>query len=468
LASTLPNGPDAPSESKALRALPSVNRLLEWLPDLEHEPARAAARQVLDAERRAILEGGISAPADIRVLAGRCRSLAARRAAPSLRRVINATGVLLHTNLGRAPLAEAALEAVSMALSQYTNLELDLETGERGSRQNHVAGLLCELTGAEAAMVVNNNAAAVLLVLAGLCRGREAVVSRGELVEIGGGFRVPEVMAESGARLREVGTTNRTHLADYERALGPETGLVVKVHRSNFALVGHTAEVELAELAALGRRAGVSVYYDAGSGALCGLPGHQPDLRELIATGVDVLTASGDKTLGGPQAGIVLAGAKLIGRLHTHPLARAMRADKSTIAALEATLRLYRDGHETRVPLVRMVRAGADELERAARGLAAAQGWKRLRPDVVCSEAQLGGGSDPRAAMPSFAVVLCADGFEGGELRRRLLEGDPPVVARVADGSCLLDLRSVLPEDRETLTACVAALDARLDAVQRA
>jgi L-seryl-tRNA(Ser) seleniumtransferase len=445
-----------------LRSLPSVHRLLEHLGDLQHEPARRACQQVVESERQSILQGETTEAVPLERLLERCRAAAAALRMPSLRRVLNGTGVLLHTNLGRAVLAEEAIEAVQTALGGYTNLELDLKTGQRGSRQAHLTGLLTDLTGAEDALVVNNCAAAALLVLSALCRGREAVVSRGELVEIGGGFRVPEVMAESGAVLREVGTTNRTHLKDYERALGPQTGMIVKVHRSNFALLGHVAEVGLEELAKLGRGAGVPLYYDAGSGGLEPLHRLQPTLREIVAAGPDLVTSSGDKMLGGPQAGLILGRRPLLAKLKSHPLARAMRADKATVGALEATLRMVRDGRGEELPLCAQVRASVESLTTAGRALLEGMAFRRLQLDLVPSEAQLGGGSDPRATLPSIAISLAATGASADELRRLLLEGWPPVLARVAEDRCLVDLRSILPKELSQLARCLQDLEARL------
>jgi L-seryl-tRNA(Ser) seleniumtransferase len=441
-----------------------VHRLLEQLPELPHELARRACHQVLDQEREAILRGDVRVPREPGELLADCRRAAAALRVPSLRRVLNATGVLLHTNLGRAVLAEEAVEAARLALSGYTNLELDLATGRRGSRQAHLTRLLVELTGAEDGLVVNNCAAAALLVLSALCRGREAVVSRGELVEIGGGFRVPEVLVESGATLREVGTTNRTHRKDYERALGSATGLILKIHRSNFALTGHVAEVELDELAQVCRGAGVPLYHDAGSGSVEPLHPMQRTLRQILELGPDLVTVSGDKMLGGPQAGLILGRKELVSRLRAHPLARAVRADKATVAALEATLRLYRDGRSEQVPLCRQVRTPVQALEAAGRGILEASAWRALQLDLLPSEAQLGGGSDPRATLPSSAIALSCRDVNAEELRRRLLDLEPPILARVTEDRCLLDLRSILPQELPLLARGLQELDRRLAA----
>src|SRR5579884_4417057 len=353
----MPAGAERPS----FRRLPSVERLLQHLEEsgaLGRHPRRlvvACAREAVEQARRRLIEGR-TVPDEITVdaLAAQAEALLAERSAPSLDRAINATGIVIHTNLGRAPLAPAARAAVAAAAG-YAVLEIDRASGARGSRQSHVRGLLRELTGAEAALAVNNNAAAVLLALAALARGRAAIVSRGELVEIGGSFRMPDVMAASGCRLVEVGTTNKTYLGDYEAALTPSTALLVKVHRSNFSMRGFVREVPPRDLAAVGRRAGVPVLFDMGSGALVELGARvrcasgqadlsaAPTLQAAVAAGADIVTASGDKLLGGPPAGLLLGRASAIAKVRAHPLARAVRIDKLGLAALEATLRVYRD-----------------------------------------------------------------------------------------------------------------------------
>ena len=357
---------------RSLRDLPSVDRLLtsKRLADLPHELALTAARKVLDRARAEIRAGREPGPLEEAVLEEIAR---ARR--PSLRRVLNATGVLVHTNLGRAPLAEAALARVAEVGAGYSNLEYDVERGERGSRQEHLTSLLERLTGAEAALVVNNNAAAVLLALAALAEGREVVVSRGELIEIGDGFRIPEVLARSGARLVEVGTTNRTRADDYEAAIGPETALLLRVHQSNFRLVGFTERPELQPLGRIAKRAGLWLIDDLGSGALH--PGDEPTPAESLRAGADLVCFSGDKLLGGPQAGIVVGRAELVETLRRHPLQRALRADKLTLAALEGTLQLALDP-ETRgeIPVLRMLH---EPLERVRARAAAARGAGRRR-----------------------------------------------------------------------------------------
>jgi L-seryl-tRNA(Ser) seleniumtransferase len=380
-------------------------------------------------------------------------------ARPLLEPVINATGVVLHSNLGRAPLALAAAERVRDIAAGYSNLEYDLEEGERGSRYAPVVGLLQELTGAEDAVVVNNNAAAVLLGLAALASNREAIVSRGELVEIGGGFRIPDVMRQSGARLVEVGTTNRTRLSDYVAAISPDTALLLKVHKSNFAQVGFTEEATVRELADLARERSVPLFEDLGSGSLVPLHGEglttEPTVRAAIGAGADVCAFSGDKLLGGPQAGILVGRADLVRRIRHHPLNRAVRVDKMTVAALEATLELYRDGREQEVPAVRLLTQSLDALSDRAQRLAAALRAAGVTCHVARTESQVGGGAMPLASPTSFACML-----EGGAARtwqERLRAGRPPVIARISDDALLLDVRCLSEEDLLQVARAVAA-----------
>ncbi len=376
---------------------------------------------------------------------------------PSLRPVINATGVVLHTNLGRAPLARAAREAVQRAAAGYSNLEYDLEAGERGSRYDHCAGLLVELTGAEAALVVNNNAAALVLALNTLAEARGAVVSRGELVEIGGSFRVPEIMARSGARMVEVGATNRTHRADYEAAITPETGAILKVHRSNFRIQGFTAEVPLAELAELGRACGVPVVNDLGSGLLLdlarvGLP-EEPTAGDALRTGADVVTMSGDKLLGGPQAGIVLGRGEWIARMRRNPLCRAFRVDKLTLAALEATLALYRDPDAAlrEIPVLRMLSLGAEALETRARTWVERLEAAGVAAETMSGASAVGGGAHPGAELPTTLVLVASARRSARAVEAALRAGEPAVVARIVDGRVALDPRTVAQEEEAAL-----------------
>lgn len=466
---------------RLLRALPAVHRLLEAgdIPALRarhgHRPVKEASEALLTGLRdhlsTAPPEHLPAEPYPLDELAAQLAAEVNARRAPRLRRVINATGVVLHTNLGRALLSEAAREAILAVAGSFCNLELDLETGERGSRQSHVEGFLRHLTGAEAALVVNNNAAAVLLALSALAAGREVVVSRGELVEIGGSFRIPEVMAQGGARLVEVGTTNKTRAADYRQAITPDTALLLKVHPSNYRIVGFTAEVPLESLVAVGREAGLPVMYDLGSGALLPLEpfaaGGEPTAPAAIAAGADLVAMSGDKLLGGPQAGILLGRQMLIDRCRRHPLARAVRVDKFTLAALEATLRHYEDEAVARreVPTLRMLTASPGELADRARALC------RLLRERVGESAdintspgtsQAGGGSLPGLDLPTTLVTVAPRSFGAAALEERLRRGQPPVLARIAADRLLFDPRTLLPGEEEMVAAAlVAALDPR-------
>jgi L-seryl-tRNA(Ser) seleniumtransferase len=428
---------------RALRDLPSVDLLLadERLASEPHELALAAARTVLARAREEIAAGREPGPLVEGVLEELGR---ARR--PSLRRVLNATGVLVHTNLGRAPLAEAALARVAEVGAGYSNLEYDVERGERGSRQDHLGPLLGRLTGAEAALVVNNNAAAVLLALAALAEGREVIVSRGELIEIGDGFRIPDVLARSGARLVEVGTTNRTRPADYERAIGPETALLLRVHQSNFRVVGFSERPRLSELAAVAKRAGLPVVDDLGSGALASV-GDEPTPAESLRAGADLVCFSGDKLLGGPQAGVVLGRADLVERLRRHPLQRALRADKLTLAALEGTLALALDpATRDEVPVLRMLHEPVERVRARAARLAAL-----VAGEVEQTVARVGGGALPLAELPSAACAI------EEELAAPLRLGQPPVIGIVRDGRLLLDCRTLRDAEVEEVAAAVAA-----------
>ena len=425
-----------------LRDLPSVDELARAVDD---PLAVGAARRVLEEAREEIRAG--FEPGD---LVARVRNAVGAARAPSLRRVLNGTGVLVHTNLGRAPLPDAALARVGEIGRGYSNLEYDLERGERGSRQDHLGPLLGRLTGAEAALVVNNNAAAVLLALAALAEGREVVVSRGELIEIGDGFRIPDVLARSGARLVEVGTTNRTHAVDYERAIGPETAVLLRVHQSNFRVVGFSERPRLSELAEVARRHHLPLVDDLGSGALVAV-GDEPTPAESLRAGADLVSFSGDKLLGGPQAGVVVGRADLVEKLRRHPLQRAVRADKLTIAALEGTLSLTLDP-ETRsgVPALRMLHEPVEAVRARAERLAALVGG-----EVEDTVARVGGGALPLAELPSAA---CAVEEELSELLRR---GDPPVVALVRDGRTLLDCRTLTDAEVDDVAVGVAAARSR-------
>jgi L-seryl-tRNA(Ser) seleniumtransferase len=426
-----------------LRDLPSVDELLrdERLVSEPHELAVAAARVVLERARDQIRTGGDPGPLVDATLAE-----LARRRAPSLRRVINATGVLVHTNLGRAPLAEAAIARVVEVAGGYSNLEYDLVRGERGSRQDHLAELLARLIGAEAALVVNNNAAAVLLALAALAEGREVVVSRGELIEIGDGFRIPDVLARSGARLVEVGTTNRTRVSDYARAVGPDTAVLLRVHQSNFRVVGFSEQPRLSELAAVARQHEIPLVDDLGSGALAPV-GDEPTPAESLRAGADLVCFSGDKLLGGPQAGIVVGRVDLVERLRRHPLQRALRADKLTLAALEGTLSLALDpSTRDEVPVLRMLHEPIERVRARAERLAAL-----VDGEVEETVARVGGGALPLAEIPSAACAV-----EEG-LAERLRLGQPSVIAVVRDGRTLLDCRTLADAEVDEVAAAVTA-----------
>jgi L-seryl-tRNA(Ser) seleniumtransferase len=448
------------SERAELRALPSVEQLLQTEPlrsAAAHGPralAVEAARHAIERQREAILNrnGAAPRPPEAADLAASAVEELERAQRPTLIPVINATGVVVHTNLGRAPLAFEALEAIDSVASGYSNLEYELEEGVRGGRMAHLEGLLCELTGAEAAVAVNNNAAGVLLALAALARGREVVISRGQLVEIGGSFRIPDILEQSGAALVEVGTTNRTRRSDYEQAIGPETAALMRVHASNFRTVGFTEDVPIAELAGLGRERGIPVIDDLGSGllssrsdALGALLDDEPAARDSVAAGADVVCFSGDKLLGGPQAGIVVGRAELVERLRQHPLQRALRADKLTLAALEGTLALYLDAPE-RIPVLRMLREDVKSVRARAERLAELVGG-----EVEETIARAGGGALPLAELPSFACAV------EEELAAQLRAGDPPVIAVVRDGRTLLDCRTLTDDETDEVAAAVIA-----------
>jgi L-seryl-tRNA(Ser) seleniumtransferase len=429
-----------------LRDLPSVDELAREAGD---PLAVDAARAVIDRAREEIQAG-----ADPGDLTARLNEQLADARRPRLQRVLNATGVVVHTNLGRAPLAEEAVDRVADAARGYSNLEYDLAAGARGSRQDHVSAILRRLTGAEAALVVNNNAAAVLLALAALAEGREVVVSRGELIEIGDGFRIPEVLARSGARLVEVGTTNRTRAADYEGAIGPETAVLLRVHQSNFRVVGFEERPRLEEVAAVAHRHGLPLVDDLGSGHVSAsnsllLGQEEPTARESLAAGADLVCFSGDKLLGGPQAGIVLGRAELVERLRRHPLQRALRIDKLSLAALEGTLLLHLEAPE-RIPVLRMLRQDQATVRTRAERLAAATGG-----EVEETVGRVGGGALPLAELPSFACAL------EESLAEPLRTGEPPVVGVLRDGRLLLDCLTLTDAEAEEAAAAVAYARAR-------
>jgi L-seryl-tRNA(Ser) seleniumtransferase len=441
------------------RALPSVDRLL-LEPEIRELLRTAPRLAVVDAVRESLAAARTRRAGPPESWAADIRERLADRVRPSLRPVLNATGVVLHTNLGRAPLARAAVAAMAEVGAGYSNLELDLDTGTRGSRSDHCRAPLGAATGAEDALAVNNAAGALLLALGALAAGREVLISRGELIEIGGSFRIPDILQRSGAGLREVGTTNRTHLDDYRRALSPDVAAVLTVHRSNFEQRGFVATPDTADIAAIAHEAGLPYLVDVGSGLLLdleawGLRG-EPRVQDALSADADLVLFSGDKLLGGPQAGCMVGRREVVGRCRQHPIARAVRADKMTLAGLEATLALYRDPAQAvqEIPVLRMLTLGSDELERRAARLAA------LCPAVLQAslepgESAVGGGSFPGAVLPTTLVTLDAGALGPDGLALRLRVGEPAVVARVAGGKVLLDPRT-LPE--ETFPALATAL----------
>ena len=482
------------AKSDLYRKLPSVDELLhasEIADSVEREGRTSvaeAARVVLARLRAEISAGRLDAPSTDLALAGLVPAVERQLRQDmqfSLRSVINATGVVLHTNLGRSPLATTALEHVQQVASHYSNLEFDLETGERGKRDLHAERLFRHLFAAGSArsgnisqanhaaapsseistIVVNNNAAAVLLALNSLAEGGEVIVSRGELVEIGGSFRIPDVMQKSGATLREVGTTNRTRLSDYERAVTDRTRLLLRVHRSNFQITGFTEQPSLSELVTLGHKRGVPVMEDLGSGALFDLRSIgiscEPGVADSLSTGVDVVTYSGDKLLGGPQAGVLSGKGDLIARIRANPLFRALRVDKLTYAALEATLLAYvRQDHDA-IPALRMMRLPADEVGRRSEAIKktlSPNSTSRLAIEILDGESVIGGGAAPAAALPTRLLAVTCEGLSANQIAERLLHSDPPIIARVEQGSVILDLRTVFPEQDDAVIHALARL----------
>jgi L-seryl-tRNA(Ser) seleniumtransferase len=459
---------------RRLREIPSVNVVLDSSPvkALLVNHRRELVTEMVADTLRAVREKIIGAPAEVEFSFALTPEELGRRVSehvddclrPSLRRVVNATGVVLHTNMGRAPLAEEALTQIMDVAARYNNLELDLATGERGTRYSHVEQLVCRLTSAEAAMVVNNNAGAVLLILSALCKGREVVVSRGELVEIGGAFRVPDVIVQGGARLVEVGTTNKVHKEDYENAITANTGAILKIHSSNFKIVGFTSAPMIAELAEIARRRTVSLLVDWGSGVMVNLErfglAHESTMPELIEQGADIVTFSGDKLLGGPQAGFIVGRRSLVEKCRKHPLTRALRIDKLSLAALEATLRLYLDPEKAiaRIPALRALARTKEELRPIATRLACAV--RSALPDAVVEVcdgfSQAGGGSLPGVEIPTVLVaVRTVEPVH--KLEASLRQYDPPVMVRVHNGQLLLDPRALWAEDIDIIAHALRA-----------
>jgi L-seryl-tRNA(Ser) seleniumtransferase len=456
--------------STRLRALPSVD-------DLLHHPAvttliEKAGRGIVTQTTRKILEGlrtelksAASSPTGVDAIAARIAADVNAALAPSLRRVINATGVILHTNLGRAPLSLDAITEIAETAARYSNVEYDIEQGVRGNRDEHTGRLLAELTGAEAAIVVNNNAAAVFLILNTLAKGHEVLVSRGELIEIGDGFRIPEIMSESGAVLREVGTTNRTHIRDYERAVSERTRLLLRVHPSNFRITGFTGRPTLGDLIALGRRSQLPVYEDLGSGCLTDLAASgisEPVVRASCEPGASVVSFSADKLLGGPQAGIIAGQKEIIERIRRNPLFRALRIDKLTIAALGATLKTYQRGAFDEIPALRMIRMSADEIAR--RAVEFADGLRSSLGEGATVEVRegfsvIGGGSTPDQQLPTHLIYITSRRRSPARIEQHLRKPGKgvPVIARIEDDHLVLDLRTVFLDEEFSLASALAA-----------
>ncbi|QJB58277.1 L-seryl-tRNA(Sec) selenium transferase [Pseudodesulfovibrio sp. zrk46] len=446
--------------SKLYRFLPSMDQILDGITtdkDMAALPRpliKDHASAFLDICREEIRAGAITEEAQLKleVLLPRMTAYVRAQSRPHFRRVLNATGVVVHTNLGRSLLAKSAIEAVAEACGHYSNCEFDLSTGQRGSRYSHVEKILCDITGAEAALVVNNNAAAVFIMLETLAKGKEVIVSRGQLVEIGGSFRIPEVMKKSGATLHEVGATNRAHVHDYENAINDETGALMRVHTSNYRIVGFTKEVGLPEMRALGDKYNLPVIEDLGSGSLYSLQGAgllgEPTVQEVIAQGADLVSFSGDKVLGGPQAGIIVGKKEYVDRIKKNQINRAMRIDKMTLAALEATLRLYLDMDVARkqVPTLRMITASQESLKSKARRLAdaiRAEFGDTAEVGMKKGFSRVGGGAFPEYDLPGTLVTLNVKGISADDLRVALLDTDPPLVARIEDDAFLLDPRTL-------------------------
>lgn len=460
-----------------MKEIPKVDRVLSW-PEISsllvkhpRPEVLVAVRTVLDQLREQVrLNGDVTSLEPGRISARVSFELTSRSRS-SLQAVINGTGVVVHTNLGRSPLADGAEEAIHTVSAGYSNLEFDLGTGERGTRYAHVEGLICELTGAEAALVVNNNAAAVMLALSSLAQGREVVVSRGELVEIGGSFRIPDVMRQSGAKLVEVGTTNRTHVRDFQAAITDGTALLLKVHTSNFAIVGFTAEVSVADMSSVGQENGIPVMLDAGSGCLADLSPYgicgEPTIRQCLGAGADVVTFSGDKLLGGPQAGLIAGRRCYIEAMKRHPLLRALRMDKLSLAALEATLRLYRDERQAlaSIPTLRMLTMTPQQLARRADMIA-----RRLRRSLPAGvtlvkhpgESSAGGGSFPLLQLPTTLIEIVVDGHSPQQIEAALRRAATPVIGRIHRDRFLLDVRTVMDRDLAALAQSLSEACASL------
>lgn len=474
---TRPKKPDiSESQQALLRRLPGVDALLEVVyakalfPDIPRNVTTKAVRDVINRYRNEILarpdqfnESALSeAP-----LLDQVKEAVESAMKLNLDRLINATGVVVHTNLGRSLLSREAMAQMQSVAGRYSNLEFDLASGKRGSRYSVVEDLICEISGAESAMVVNNNAAAVLLSLDTVASHKEVIVSRGELVEIGGSFRIPDVMAKSGATLKEVGTTNRTHLSDYQKAISEDTGLLLKVHTSNFQIVGFTRAASLAELVELGERHHLPVMEDLGSGTFIDFSKYglmkEPTVQESVAAGVDIVTFSGDKLLGGPQAGIIAGKTPIIDQIKQNPLTRALRIDKLTLAALESTLRAYRDESQAikNIPTLQMLSASNKEIEEKAgelKSMIETASGNRIRPEIVSASSRAGGGSLPLLELPSKCVAVRAGEIAAAALGTRLRQYQPPVIVRIEDDQILMDMRTVQSDELEIIATAITEI----------
>jgi L-seryl-tRNA(Ser) seleniumtransferase len=457
-------------KQKLLSHLPSVDEILkgsrgtEWLNTYPRRYVIQGIREGIDRKRKEILEG-ISADLSEEVLAAGIEHLIGRLSSFSLKPLINATGVVIHTNLGRSTLSERVLENIRKVSESYSNLEYDIEKGKRGKRYTHIKRILREITGAEDALIINNNAAAVLLCLNTLSKGKEVIVSRGELVEIGGSFRMPDVMTSSGAVLREVGTTNKTHLYDYERAVNENTALILKIHKSNYRIVGFTDEVSIEDLVNLGRKRQIPVMFDLGSGCLIDLRPfgihEEPAVKEIVKTGIDLTTFSGDKLLGGPQGGVIVGKREYVERIQKNPMTRAMRIDKLTLAGFEATLMEYTDEEKAveRIPTLRMLLQRPEEIKARAGRIA-----KRLKREiknaviqVMADSSRAGGGALPEKDLPTYVVSVKTGTLPVNELEERLRKGNPPVITRIKEDSLILDARTIREKDIEILVKGIAS-----------
>jgi len=454
---------------KLLRQIPKVDELMkqaqlqQLCETVPVQKVTEAVRQILDDLRSAILNGSIDELPDVEELCSQVVTAANKKAEYSLKKVINATGIILHTNLGRACISDRAASAAREVAQSYSTLEYNLQAGRRGTRYSHVEELLCKLTGAESALVVNNNAAAVLLILSDMAQGGQVITSRGELVEIGGSFRVPDIMEACGAELKEVGTTNKTHLRDYDRAITEKTRALMKVHTSNYRIVGFSETPSLPELVELGHSRGLPVIEDLGSGCLVDLQQFgiygEPTIQDSVRAGVDVVSFSGDKLLGGPQAGIIVGRKAIVDSLKKHPLTRAMRVDKMTLAALEATLRSYDAGLVDEIPTIAMLSATAEVLQPKAEKLCALMREAGIAAEVVPTEGQVGGGSVPTQMLPSFAVALQPKAVSLDQLETNLRMGSTAVIGRINRDRFLLDVRTLWEKDFGDIVCAVLEAD---------